>query len=445
MKQIRKGDKVLKKTGSGFRCASFGVALLGVFALTGCDLSVTNPGPVQDTFLDDDGAFPAVVNGARRALAMGYTRLALDAAMTAKEGLPGGLFGGSEFDSGTLTSDNVGNHWTNMHKGRWVAEDGARRLEENGAGGSEAHSELLLVAGYANRSLGQNMCTAVFDGGTASDFMDYFTRAEAHFNAVITAQGGSSALGQQALAGRADVKMWQSDWAGAMSDAQAVSDNSMAFQIQYYDLDFPDSNEMMFRQASLPWREYTVWNTFMEGYYTSTGDPRMAWRENPADPITMVNNLEFLVQLKFTEFTSPHTLASGWEMLLIEAEGLLATQGAAGVDAAMALINQVHTRNVSDLDGQPLTAVTTAEFDADPLTGAWAALKQERRIELWGEARRFGDLRRWSIQAAPGAQTFEDVSGRSSCFPVATTEVDMNENLDASYKVTAANSTRFPS
>ena len=40
----------------------------------------------------------------------------------------------------------------------------------------------------------------------------------------------------------------------------------------------------------------------------------------PPDPITMVNNLQFYVQLKFTEFTSPHTLASGWEMLLVQAE-----------------------------------------------------------------------------------------------------------------------------
>lgn len=445
MDQIREGQATRSERRHSFRCAGIGAALLSALALGACDLSVTNPGPVQDDFLNDDGAFPAVVNGAKRAFALGYTRLALDAAMTSLEALPGGLFGGSEFDNGTLTSDNVGDHWTNVQKGRWVAEAGAQRLDDAGVGGSELHSELLLIAAFANRSLGHNMCTAVFDGGGASDFMDFFSRAEGQFDQVIVDQGAGSTLGQQALAGRADVNVWQGDWAAAIADAQAVTDNTLMFQLEYYDLDFPDSNEMMFRQASLPWREYTVWNTFLEGYYTATGDPRMVWRDNPPDPITMVNNLPFYVQQKFTEFTSPHTLASGWEMLLVEAEGVLATQGAGGVAAAMALINQAHTRNISDLDGNPLAAVATTDFDPDPLTGAWGALKQERRIELWGEARRFGDLRRWSMQNTPGAQPLEDVSGRSFCFPIATTEVDTNQELDeATYKITATNSVRFP-
>ena len=267
---------------------------------------------------------------------------------------------------------------------------------------------------------------------------------------MIADQGASSELGQQALAGRADVNLWQGEWGAAMADAQGVMGDGMTFQLDYYDLDFPDSNEMMFRQASLPWREYTVWNTFMEEYYvtdaadpitvdSNTGDPRMAWRTNPADPITMVNNLTFYVQLKFTEFTSPHTLASGWEMLLVQAEAILRGAGSGSFNDAIGLINQVRMRNVSDHDGNPLLPYTAANA-----TEAWEALKQERRIELWGENRRFGDLRRWNTQSAPGAQPLEDVSGRSLCFPVGTTEVDTNQNVDQSYKITADNSLRFP-
>jgi hypothetical protein len=132
-------------------------------------------------------------------------------------------------------------------------------------------------------------------------------------------------------------------------------------------------------------------------------------------------------------------------MLLVEAEGILQQQGAAGVAAAMALINQVRTRNISDNTGVALPAVATTDFDPDPLTGAWMALKQERRIEMWGENRRFGDLRRWSIQNTPGTQPMEDVSGRSICFPVATVEVDTNQNVDpGTYLTTSSNSQRFP-
>ena len=415
-----------------------GAIVMAALLLTACDLTVTNPGPVQDAFLDDPGAYPAVLNGARRALAMGYTRLAVDGAMISNEAVPGGLFG-TDFILGTLTSDNVGDHWTAMQKARWLAENGAERLDAAGASARSEYAGLLLLAGYANRSLGHNMCTAIIDGGTAGDFMQYFTRAEQHFTQVIAEAGASSVAGQAALAGRADVNMWQGDWADAFADAQAVTSNGMVFQLQYYDLDFPDSNEMMFRQASLPWREYTIWSTFMEDYYTTTGDPRMEWRTNPAEPNTMVDNLPFYVQLKFTEFTSPHTLSSGWEMLLVRAEAILRGQGSGDFNDAMTLINQVRTRNVSDVNALPLAPWTAANA-----TEAWVALKQERRIELWGESRRFGDLRRWVTQNAPGATPLEDVSGRSSCFPIGTNEINSNPNLDPSMKVTSANSPRFP-
>lgn len=413
-----------------------GVALATMVMIVGCDLSVTNPGPVQDNFLDEEGAFPAVVQGAKRLFALGYTRLALDGAMSTFEAIPGGLFD-TEFKKGILTSDNSDDNWENLQEGRWVSEDGVRRLQEAGAGSTAAYAELLVLAGYANRALGQNMCSAVFDGGPEEDFMNYFARAEGHFTEAMSVASGAGAsdLVDAALAGRADVNMWQGDWSEAVSDAGAISDD-FVFQIDYYDLDFPDSNEMMFRQASLPWREYTVWGTFMEGYYTDTGDPRMAWRDNPDDPITMVDNLPFYVQLKFTEFTSPHTLASGWEMRLIEAENILANSPAS-FQAAVDVINQVRTRNVSDTDGNPLPLVTAADA-----TEAWSLLKQERRIELWGENRRLGDLRRWSIENRPGAQPMEDMSGRSFCFPVGTTEV--NTNTNSLTGITGDNSPKFP-
>ena len=408
-----------RRTVSGLR---FGVVLVTLAGIAACDLTVTNPGPVQDDFLNDEGAFPAVLQGVRRLHALGYTRIALDGAMQSLEAIPGGLFD-TEFKKGILTSDNSDDNWENLQEARWVAEDGARRLAEVGAGSGSIYAELLIQAGYANRTLGHNMCTAVIDGGAGQDHMAYFDRAEQHFTEAISAASaaGDDDLVSAAQAGRADVKMWKGDWSGAVADARMVADG-FQFQLHYYDLDFPDSNEMMFRQASLPWREYTIWNTFMEGYYEDTGDPRMAWRDNPADPITMVDNLPFLVQLKFTEFTSPHTLSSGWEMRLIEAEDILVNRPSDFQDA-VDIINQVRTRNISDLDGNPLPEVTAADVEE-----AWSLLKQERRIELWGENRRLGDLRRWAATNRPGAQPLEDMSGRSSCFPIGITEVRTNPN-----------------
>lgn len=422
--------------GRGGRPGSL-VALAVVLGTGACDLSVTNPGPVQDAFLDEAGAYPAILQGVLRQHAMGYTRIALDGAMIAREAIPGGLFG-TDFVLGTMTSANVDDHWQNLQQARWVAEDGARRISDAGNASGPVYAELLVQAGYANRALGHHMCTAVFDGGPPGDFMQYFDRAEQHFTDAIAAAEAADAtqLVLAARAGRADVHMWKENWSAAVADAQSVP-LDFTYGLSFDALDFQSgANEMYFRQASLPWREYTIWNTFMEGYYTDTGDPRMAWRTNPDEPNTMVDNHPFYVQLKFTTPTGPHTLSSGWEMLLVQAEDILVNDPGNYQDA-VDLINQVRSRNSSDLNDLPLPAVSAANE-----TEAWELLKQERRIELWGEGRRFGDLRRWTIQARPGDQPLEDVSGRSSCFPVGTTEINTNEN--AITLITAANSPRFP-
>lgn len=411
--------------------------LLGFLLFGGCDLSVTNPGPVQDSFLDEEGAYPAILQGVLRQHGMGYTRIALDGAMIAREAIPGGLFG-TDFMLGTMTSDNVGDHWQNLQGARWIAEDAVRRLSDVGNASGPVYAELLIQAGYINRALGHHMCTALFDGGGAGDFMQYFDRAEQHFTDGLSAAeaAGADDLVYAARAGRADVHIWKQNWTAAVTDAQSVPED-FEYQIFFDELDFQSgANEMYFRQAALPWREYTIWNTFMEGYYEDTGDPRMAWRTNPEDPTTMVDNHPFYVQLKFTEPAAPHTLSSGWEMLLVEAEDILVNDPGSYEDA-VDLINEVRTRNESDDTEDPLPPVSAAN-----LTEAWELLKQERRIELWGEGRRFGDLRRWTMQDRPGDQPLEDVSGRSSCFPVGTTEIDTNENEIP--VITAENSPRFP-
>jgi hypothetical protein len=401
------------------------VAAVAVLALTGCDLEVTNPGPVQDEFLNDTQAFPSVLQGVRRAAALAYTRLAYDSGLTSFEGTPGGLVD-SEFYNGKLTSENVDDHWERAQQARWMAEDGVRRLREALEGefsSNDIAGRLLVLSGYANRTLGHNMCVAVIDGGPEMPSADFLTRAEEYFTEAISVgnASGASDIALAAQAGRADVRMWLGDWSGARSDAAGIP-MDFVYQLHHYDLDdFPDPNEVYFRGASDPWREYTIWGTFAEGYYAETGDPRMAWNEIP-DAVTMVYNLPFYVQQKFTSKTSPHTLASGREMLLIQAEEIL-VNSPGNFQAAMDLINQLRTSVMSDHTGEALAPATAANVNE-----AWTALKQERRVELWFDNRRFADLRRWENEGRPGSTPMEDMSSRSRCFPVGVTEVDTNSN-----------------
>ena len=66
-------------------------ALLALAAgLVGCDMEVTNPGPVHDEFLNDKAAQPALVNGMGRAFAQGLNWIAYTGAAVAREIHPSG-------------------------------------------------------------------------------------------------------------------------------------------------------------------------------------------------------------------------------------------------------------------------------------------------------------------------------------------------------------------
>ena len=86
--------------------------------------------------------------------------------------------------------------------------------------------------------------------------------------------------------------------------------------------------------------------------------------------------------------------------------------------SAMPLINKHRVA----LGLQPWTATT--------IDDGWTALKRERGIELWLEARRMNDLRRWKAAGTPGALDSLEMPGtgpngepsyltqQDLCFPI---------------------------
>jgi hypothetical protein len=198
-------------------------AALAAITLAGCD--VTNPGPVQDEFLDLAPAHQALVNGAgaRFVQALGY--IINHSSFAARELFPTGNCCGNPNQTplqqaGRLIPEQSATYWSNGHQSRWIAEDAIRRFTGLGAGKVSASivAEAHLWAGYANRLLGENMCEAVFDGGAKQANVKYFERAEAAFtSAIATAPAGN--LRTAAYAGRASVRLWLKNWTGAVSDA----------------------------------------------------------------------------------------------------------------------------------------------------------------------------------------------------------------------------------
>ena len=425
-----------------------GAALL-LLAAAACDTTVTNPGPVQDEFLSDRNAATAMVNGAGRALSSGINWIGYTGAAVAREIHPAGSTGSfgisAQWQNGELNPDDgdLNTHWEEAQQARWLAEETLRRLEAAGpppAGSLQTpvqYANLMkqayVYAGFANRLLGENMCEAVIDGSAALPGAAFFQRAESLFTKALTITGGTAAtmttLNNAAYGGRAAVRVHLGKWNEAVADAGQLA-IGFVYNIAYFNIGSDAQRNRIFyssgnsRESGSAYRAHTQWNTWYYDYWVATADPRVpiAITSLQGDAaIECCGKVPFWPEAKYTSSASPIRLTSGREMRLIEAEAKLRSSDLTG---AMALINTVRTN------------AGTGTLTATDLTDGWRLLKRERAIELWLEARRLGDLRRWKVGNTPGAlDPLESVGAASHlsqqdlCFPIARSERETNPNL----------------
>src|SRR3989454_6174498 len=444
------------------------VALL----LTACDTSVTNPGLTPDGTLDKPEAWPAIVVGARRALAdaigsasaTGGQLLYWSAAVTFETNPAGstGSFGiPTDVQAGILNDATSSADWASSNQARFVPEDAVRRFKrvmpDTLFGKSLLVGQAYLYAGFANRTLGESFCQSVIplqnpDGslspGSLGSHTLYFLRADTAFTnaiAVFTAFGKTDTQTtnfiRAARAGRASVRAdlaasGLGTWADAVADAALVPDTSK-FQVPYSSAAPDQYNYLYWARANQAFRAHTQWGTFYEGYYRHTKDPRVKWDTTALNGDAAVakfgGRVPFWPEAKYATTAAPVRLSSGWEMRLIEAEAALVAGDTATARAKMNL-----HRTALALPGVTFTSVTEA----------WTALKTERAIELWLEARRLGDLRRWIDNSVPGGyidgtyrgwvadtlhatpiETMTAPVARVLCFPVGRNERETNPNV----------------
>lgn len=447
------------------------VTALGAFTLSACDTSVTNPGPVQDAFLDSLNAHNAIINGASRNLSDALDQIAYWTAVMTYEINPAGSTG--SFGIPTYIQDgrfdpNDSGDWNNISLARFTSEDALRRFEEvlpqiDGApafGSYEPAARAALLAGYANRTFGENFCQVVYDGGPAQPFSDALSRAETYFTQAfnIATAAGKDALATAAIAGRASVRAdlatyGLASWSDAAADAGTV-DDEFVHVAPYSNQDQNQANYIMIASPGTgTYRAHTQWGTYYEDYYRQSGDARVPWTQDPAIPFgdaavtKFGGNVIFMPQDKYDDRNDPINLSSGWEMRLIEAEAALQTAGNA--DVAIGLMNL----RLTDL-GLPTIALGSLT-DAQ----AYTELKRQRMLELWLESRRMFDLRRWEDNNISGgiADVLDGVYGTSTanvagvgaetavgvldpvlttlaandrCYPIGDSEYDTNTNLN---------------
>ncbi|HXF94831.1 MAG TPA: RagB/SusD family nutrient uptake outer membrane protein [Gemmatimonadales bacterium] len=445
--------------------------------LAACDTTVTNPGPVPDDDLNNPLAYNAIVTGARLQLARAYGsdaafggQIAYWSAVLAFEINPAGSTGSfgipTLVQAGTITAQLSSGDWTAANLARFVAEDALRRFAANAARDPllaptpRQISEVAVWAGYANRLLGETFCGAVLpvtdpDGslspGDSTAHTDYFLRAEQHFTSALQTAGTVTPdsvrirIVNSARAGRASVRLDLASWGvggtamwdSAAADAALVP-NTFVFRLPFSDQDQNQYNYIYWARAATPYRAHTQWGTFHEGYYRTTRDARVAWDSTAllgdAAVAKFGGRVPFWPERKHNARNSPINLSSGWEMRLIEAERALV-----GGDPATAvnLMNQRRTNLALP------TYDNTVSADS-----AWSLLKFERAVELWLEARRLGDLRRWIVNGVPGSypdglyrasiadtlhttplENMTTPVARSLCFPIGQNERDTNPNF----------------
>lgn len=202
------------------------------------------------------------------------------------------------------------------------------------------------------------------------------------------------------------------------------------YTISYYDIEESQYNRIFHSSANDPYRAHTVWQTVYEEYYEEYEDPRTPWEQDPEYPVgdaavADLGNVPWYVQLKHDNRSAPINLSSGREMVLIRAEALI--EDGNWTDG-MELVNSLRDD------------VGVDNWNATNAEEAWAFLKRERGIELWLEARRLGDLKRWDANNTSGelhpleqpnhsSQELPLDPDRDLCFPIPDSELYTNPNL----------------
>ncbi|MBA4156975.1 MAG: RagB/SusD family nutrient uptake outer membrane protein [Gemmatimonadetes bacterium] len=418
------------------RWAAPGALLVaGAIGVSGCELSVVNPGQIADADLENPVAIPGIVLGVigdyltGLASGGGGGTLVASAMLTDEMSNSGSWVGLLGLNYGQNRDDWAESNlrWAYPAQARWTANRAIERVSSLTTRNPAADPNIALLhlyGGFANRVLGDTFCDAVRDGGPREPYHVYFIEAEEHFTRAIAVAEAALAAGDSvsargvaqermdnlviaAYGGRAQARMMLAGlgiagytWQMAVQDAERVPTefvHSATFTNN-------SSNPWPSWGFSLTATEATVWGTpfrewgqdFSAPVAQRTGDARVVYESFGSSPRTGRDNRRpFMRQRKYTSSSSNLPNIRGTEMRLIEGEAALAAGNWPG---AVQKINDVR-----DFRNEFFTAANQLPMvDAGDATEAWHLLMRERGIEMWLEGRRLPDLRRWEV--SPGRE-----------------------------------------
>jgi hypothetical protein len=289
-----------------------------------------------------------------------------------------------------------------------------------------------LYTGFSYTALGMSMCQAAFDKGPLVDQTGMFTLAEARFTAALAAAqtAGLTDVTNAAHVGRARVRLFLHNSAGAIADAQTVPAGFV------FNAAMDATNARRFNhvfQAISTAGNVTV-ETTARALTTENGevDPRSATTQLKAPPADGLATIVIPNKYNAASLTAgeaiPMPIARYAEAQLILAEA----QGGA---QAVTIINAM--RATAGL--KPYAGAT----DAASIT---ALIASERQRVLFVEGFRAFDVERLGLPLVPAVGTAYlqgGVYGGTVCLPVPDIEKFNNPNIDVS-KIISGVRGQFP-
>ncbi|HZD03583.1 MAG TPA: RagB/SusD family nutrient uptake outer membrane protein, partial [Longimicrobiales bacterium] len=301
-------------------------------------------------------------------------------------------------------------------------------------------SRTYMLAGFANRYLGENFCEMTYDEGPLQDRTTAFDQAIERFKTAIQEAGSDPDAADfvtASHAGLAAAYLGKGEWSSALSEAAMVPTE---FELAAHYNQSVNNNVIYDETWDRP--EITAYKTLAASF--DPIDPRTPFTKcgvyaDPDDPSSGVidtgagcgaqNGADGLTphwrQDKYDENGSDIPIAKGTEMRLIEAEAALRDNDLATFTAK---VNEVREFYGADPIAQPAEAGELEYPNA--LDDGWSILDAERYLTLWLEGRRFWDLYRWDHPFLnAGSVIYPGEARRAWCMPLPDDECLQNENL----------------
>lgn len=380
---------------------------MGMVTLAGCSLDAKNPRAITEPDLQTPEALTALVYGVIGDSDQSFHRTVMLSGLLSDELTSSGTWpswtkadreGTIDLDAPPGDGQNIAHDW-------WVPLQRARHLAEETYGRvqllvpnpeqSELAAITRLYSGMAYREIGEFFCAAAYDGGPSVSREESLAIAAQHLTEAINVGKAAQADSTVAMAylTRAKVNHSLGRMAEALSDARAV----------------PNGFQWLAHYREAPQEFNGAWvvlnqlaQATVSGEFAQTDDPRIQTVANDLGPDQITPRFD---QKKFSRF-SDMPRGKWQEARLIEAEILL---GQEDVESAVTLLNQV--RSAAGLGSLPLT-----QSAAD----ATAALRLERKHELFLEGHRMLDMRRWGLYPP---------NWNAGCVPLPRSETDNNPSL----------------